>query len=693
LLTDYVAKNYGEEAWEKIITRSSKFYRPIYPFSFALKKEIGLTAHQLYKNAYSAFAKEIKPELKDRSQTISLTQKPKVPTQYKFPFKIGDAHYALKESFKKIPHIVKIKEGKESKVTEIGFATEDYLAYRDSLFTWTELSQHPRWTFQNYSDIYLLDLKYGTKRKLTQDGKYFSPDPMRKENLVLAAFMDTSLVSKIAFVNMTTGLPEMLLLPCDNGVVSYPKWINDREMIYISRINDKTAIYHLDLNDLVHTRLLQLSSININEPYVKGRNVFFTSYMDDSDQIFSLNVDNKTLLKHTDEPIGAYSPSVSDEGLVYQTITSWGNDIVHKKDLSGEPYTPAASISNEGGTLVDKLQDTIYKEHNYNKLGSIQLHSYLPIIDQNKIGVSLYWANTLSNIGGETDFYYNANESSIQSNINLSFSSAYPIFDLNVSPSKRSAILLSPSDTLALNLFSENAFNISARLPFEWIYGNYSTTFSPYFGLGHRALSGVDKTIAPTALKSFQEISVGFVLFNGKQAAAQHYGLRYGQELSFRYNGSVNNLKASRLALNGAIYLPGFLTNHRIKLEGSYYSDAALNDYRYPNSFSYPRGVQTTFFSNAIRLGANYGLPLMYPEIGLLDLIYIKRMRMNLFADYGRYNLFKSSTFVKSFGTELLFDNVFFNAVPITLGVRYYYANDIRNTTKTGFNFISSLNF
>jgi hypothetical protein len=695
ILTDYLAKEKGEEMWDKVINRSSLFYNPILPFSRALKKETGLYVNDLYKKAYEDFETKVKPQLKERSpEGTILSKKSTTPTLYSYPFKVGQSYYSFKESYKKLSHIVKITNGKEKKLTEIGINTEDYLAYRDSFFTWTELSQHPRWTFRNYSDIYLYDLKYGTRRKLTDSGKYFSPDPNRKENLVLAAHMDSSLISKIAFVNMTTGLPEMLLDPDNKGFVTYPKWVNNEEMIYISRKDASTTIYHLDLNKLIHSKLIEVKSALINEPSINGRKIYFTSSMDGSDQIYSLNIDDKSLEKLTNETIGAYSPSVSKDGeLLYQTITATGSDIRTKSNNIGQSFSFTPPTLDENKLANSNLDVADYKEHGYKRMSSIQLHSYTPTIDQNKIGMSLLWSNTLSNIKGNTDFFYNRNESAFQSEVNLSFSSAYPTLDLNIAPSRRSALLISPADTFAVSRFSETNYGLSIGLPYDWINGNYFTGFSVNIGAGHRSLSGIDRVVAPRNLESFQDISFGLRFYNRKRITPQNVGTRFGQQLSFSYRQAASKIEASRLRIEGNLFLPGFFANDRFKLDAEYYSEDVLNDYKYPNIFIYARGVNPVLFSNSIRLSANYGFPLFYPEIGIRNLIYLKRARMNLFGDYGRYNTFDTSVHVNSVGSELMFDTIVFSAIPIALGVRYSYVNDILVKKRSDFQFISSINF
>ena len=70
---------------------------------------------------------------------------------------------------------------------------------------------------------------------------------------------------------------------------------------------------------------------------------------------------------------------------------------------------------------------------------------------------------------------------------------------------------------------------------------------------------------------------------------------------------------------------------------------------------------------------ADYALPIFSPDFSIGSLIYIRRMRANLFYDLSR-NQARSKgawTTQSSFGTDLIFDwNVLRMSYPITTGVR-----------------------
>ena len=57
--------------------------------------------------------------------------------------------------------------------------------------------------------------------------------------------------------------------------------------------------------------------------------------------------------------------------------------------------------------------------------------------------------------------------------------------------------------------------------------------------------------------------------------------------------------------------------------------------YYYPNLVSFPRGYRDEKSEQLNFVKSNYSFPLLYPDLSVSGLIYIKRLHASLFADYG----------------------------------------------------------
>jgi hypothetical protein len=73
------------------------------------------------------------------------------------------------------------------------------------------------------------------------------------------------------------------------------------------------------------------------------------------------------------------------------------------------------------------------------------------------------------------------------------------------------------------------------------------------------------------------------------------------------------------------------------------------------------------------RVGANYHFPLLYPDFGLANIIYLMRIRANAFYDYTRGKSLRTGRTLdfRTAGGEMFFDTKFWNQQPITFGIRY----------------------
>jgi hypothetical protein len=387
----------------------------------------------------------------------------------------------------------------------------------------------------------------------------------------------------------------------------------------------------------------------------------------------------KKVEKLTNESIGAYVPNMKGDSLIYQTIISGGSDLRILPTSKSEEFTieERANI-NEDVNIVDDMKPTEYALKPYNRLGRLQLHSYAPSQDLARPGIQLYFENALSNIGGTAEIYYNVNEEAIQGNTSISFSSAYPVFTLNIAPAQRASLAFVPdSNQFKRYTFNEMNYGVVTSVPLRWVSGNMSKLFLPSIGINYKYIYNNQEMFTPKELNSFTNLSLGLSISNLRRFARQNYGTRWGQEVNASYRRSLYGPNGNVFQLRGNVYLPGLLKNHRIKIGGEYYQENFLNTYKFSNNFQYVRGGNAFAFNSARRFSFDYGLPLFYPEIGILDITYFKRIRLNIFGDLSQIKGSNNRKLnAQSAGLELFFDNVWLNTFPMTFGARLSYVDE-----------------
>ena len=88
--------------------------------------------------------------------------------------------------------------------------------------------------------------------------------------------------------------------------------------------------------------------------------------------------------------------------------------------------------------------------------------------------------------------------------------------------------------------------------------------------------------------------------------------------------------------------------------------------------FPYSRGYTEAYLSRMWKLGANYHFPVWVPDWGFANILYLQRIRANIFYDLTRvYSRNKLVTVdQRSVGTEFYFDTNWWNQYPLTFGFR-----------------------
>src|SRR5213078_1014943 len=94
----------------------------------------------------------------------------------------------------------------------------------------------------------------------------------------------------------------------------------------------------------------------------------------------------------------------------------------------------------------------------------------------------------------------------------------------------------------------------------------------------------------------------------------------------------------------------------------------------------------TTAGSRMWRLSADYHFPLIYPDWGVGNILYLQRIRANLFYDLQRLysNNKKNTADLRSAGFGLYVDTKWWNQYPLTFGFRISHLLDDDLLNRTG---------
>jgi hypothetical protein len=138
-------------------------------------------------------------------------------------------------------------------------------------------------------------------------------------------------------------------------------------------------------------------------------------------------------------------------------------------------------------------------------------------------------------------------------------------------------------------------------------------------------------------------------------------------------------------------YLPGFLKHQTLRIsvqkQNQYPLDMSQPAFR--NLISLPRGIHGVFGEILTRTSADYIFPIIYPDLEISSLLYLKRIRGAIWADYmaGTNVVIRDPSphyedrNYSSVGIDLLADlNILRIPFPISIGGRYIFNPETRKS-------------
>jgi hypothetical protein len=157
------------------------------------------------------------------------------------------------------------------------------------------------------------------------------------------------------------------------------------------------------------------------------------------------------------------------------------------------------------------------------------------------------------------------------------------------------------------------------------------------------------------------------------QKSVQEIFPRFAFTVKLQNRHALGNTNANQFYGSTNLYVPGVRKTHSIVVGFVYQGRDTLRQYVFNNGFGMPRGYRALNYPRMTKLGLNYHMPLLYPDLGFANLVYVKRVRSNFFYDTGWFKSLRTgkTTSLRSAGLEVYFDTRWWNEQPVTVGFRY----------------------
>jgi hypothetical protein len=682
LLVAYGREQYGDSIWQKISADAVRFKGLFYPLQKAVKRHTGIPYTTFTKNAFDYYQTQWNNEKSGSNQSVAawITNPEKHNVvDYKYPYPANENDIiVLKRSYRKIPTFIKLTtDGKEEKIAVKDIANDDYFSYKNGRIIYTTTKPDIRWGNRDYGIIRVLDI--GTKKTttLTSKSKYFSPDISSDGKQVITVEANSASTCMLHLLSSNGDV--LKRWTADPGLFySQPKFLNDDRHVVVAARRQDGNMGWLEWNTITDDFkwLLEPAPQIIGFPVVKGDTLFYSGTAGKSDGLFAINLKEQTppvLLANYNT--GIYQGFEVNGKIIAAAFTAEGYRLGYfqrpgNKETSRElaPLYVSKTFNNKPDLTA--VQTKMYPSERYRKTYKLfNFHSWQPEISEKEYTVSLLGENVLSTLLSQVYYTYNLNENSHEAGVLERYGGWYVQPFINGSQTWNREVELNTDTTLTYN---ETNATAGLYLPLNLSFGKAYRylTLSSSFSIDNAKWSGYAKD-------RYQNQDVNYITARAVysvqiQKAVQQIYPRYAESFIAQYQSAVNT-KAWQWLLNGSLYLPGLSVNHNLVLTAAYQIRDTFQNYVFTNSFPFSRGYQDINFPKMLKLGANYHLPLVYPDWGFGNILYFQRVRLNAFYDYTRGESIRTGIAYpfSTVGGEMYFDTKWWNQLPVTFGVRY----------------------
>lgn len=692
MLVAYGRERYGDDFWKKVTRDAAAFKGLFFPLQTAIKRYASVPFSQFRQDALTHFQQTAPSHSTMAAADEYARAHRHFAGDRQFPQFIGqDSLLYLSSSYRRIPAFVirDLQQGREHTLRTRAIAIDNYFSYGNNKIVYAAYETDPRWGWRDYSVIRVMDVTTGEDTRLTSKGKYFAPGISPDGQKIVAVQVTTAGQCSLHLLNAATGTVELQLPNTDSLFYTYPTFYGkDKIVTAVRNTRGEMTLALVHIPDGSVDKLLPFSFQTIAFPSVHGDTIWFTATRQNEDRIYCFTGTRlfRVRLPHGEPATGDYAFHAANGRYAWSSFTAVGyrTDTTTNSQLSLEPLSAdqwEMPLANQGIDALDRgpahLLDNIGKaSYPVNKYPAsfhiFNFHSWRPYISDPDYTFSLVSENVLNTLQSELFFDYNRNEKYKQVGVDATYGALFPWLDIGVNY-VFDRNLLSTSGKIYFN--EANAY-LGYSIPLSWVRGRSITglqfgtdlVYSRHMFTGLYKDSGLD--YHTTYLRNYVSFTNQI-----QRANAQIYP-RLAQTLYLLYDQSVSTGSHQFLA-SGYLYLPGVDLTHSLQLGAAWQSSDKATVGTFSNSFPWARGYTAYNFYQMWRVTANYHFPLLYPDAGIANMVYLLRIRANAFYDYMKANAFINRNGdvawfpFRSYGMEMYFDTKWWNQLPISFGIRY----------------------
>ncbi|MDR0745241.1 MAG: hypothetical protein LBF17_01950 [Mediterranea sp.] len=712
-LTAYARHQFGEDVWNKVTTRYTRRIA-IPPFGRSIKKVTGISSQQLFDQTFAFLEKEWKEQesvwRRSGSKPAYLSPADKRYNAYKYPQALNDSVVlAVRSNFKDLTALVMIEKGKEKRLAYLGNINSRIVLNNNNVY-WTEYVSGLRWTHRNYSVLKSYDLNTKQISTVTPRQRYQSPtiDPDGKRAAV--SEFSVSGENHIVLVDTQTGKVHARHKVPNNAFAKELAYTGNGDIIATTVDDDGLRLLQLHTQSGEWSELLAATSANITSPVWQNGKLIFESGLNGTNNIYEYDPAGAAYNRLTTARFGAFTPSVSADGkkLLFADYQANGYHLASLSldSLKKEPadfadphrFELAETLAGQEQFNPDTMEirpvefnpkryykaPHLFKIHSWapfyydvTKAVNLQTDDFSTIV---KPGATLISQNSLNTAIAQVSWYYK--EKYHHGKLAMSYTGWFPVIDLAVDYGDK-AINIEWKETekgrAVQGIRTDRTFleaEAHVYLPFNLTRNHYVRGIRPsatYFFTNNKY-----EQYDSGKLRNFQYLLSELHFYNYRKMAKRDILPRWGYQMRLQHLFSPSNsenyghIYAARLTG----YVPGLVRGDGLMARLTYQYQDLDNKYLYlpKQVVNAPRGYDYLYATRQLMgVQADYSFKLFNPDFSIGSLLYIQRIRSNIFYDYFRNEANESDpwTTQSSFGSDLILDcNILQANFPITLGAR-----------------------
>jgi hypothetical protein len=645
--------------WNQMLDFTAKYPFTINPVNLSLKKSIGLTKKKLYQETFDSlrtiWQNEISESGASKYTEINPAKKNRY-INYFSPVSVGkDSVVAVKTTLSRSPEFVLVNKitRSEKRIFIPGQIYPYHISCGNKMLVWVETRDDPRWANRQYSIIKTLDLRTGSSGRISGRSRYLSAGISPDGGTIAASENSVRNINKLVLID--AGSKEILTsVPSPgNAYLQRPEWSSDGKNITFISLTDKgEGVLCYSLSDKIWKTLIPEGNNDLQASVLRNDSLFFVSSVSGTDNIYVLPPDKK-LRNLTNTRFGASDICLNGEEILFSDYSTSGNNLSVTTITDKIPR--ADSTTGASSFLINRFKSvplpgknkslSAYTPVPYRKWQHLlKFHSWMPFYaDLETIksdpasarpGVTLMSQNNLSTLITSLGYEYSQDRRNLLHS-RITWQGWYPVLETSIDYGYNPSVAKFGENVDGPQTINPGfQFTNTVSVPLSFSTGRFYQYLRP--SLTSQYVNNY------VYLKESQTYDYGQNLISARIFFSNYSSYAYrdiypewGQTIDINYTYAPwdKAIYGNEVSLRAAFYIPGILPDNGIRLRFE-------KEIQSPQKFllgsrvSLPRGYINIISRDLNFFSADYVLPLVYPDLNIGSLLYIKRIRTSLFVDY-----------------------------------------------------------